>query len=105
MFDRTGTVYNGDLIATVGNNVYRIDVNGNYTQIAKGVIVYEGLEVVPNVPERYGDLAGKIILPQRSPYTQVRYIRFSYRSGRRLLKTEVGLFGLNLQVVGSIKSL
>jgi hypothetical protein len=60
--DRTG-IFGGDLIVvtTVGE-VWRIDKLGAPTPITtpKGVHL-EGMVVVPNIPRRYGPIAGKII--------------------------------------------
>ncbi|HTL34011.1 MAG TPA: hypothetical protein VL326_12840 [Kofleriaceae bacterium] len=60
--DRTG-IFGGDLIVvtTVGE-VWRVDKTGTPTPITtpKGVHL-EGLIVVPDIPVRYGPLAGKII--------------------------------------------
>jgi hypothetical protein len=60
--DRTG-IFNGDLIVvTTTGEVWRVDKTGAPTPITtpKGVHL-EGLIVVPNIPKRYGPLAGKII--------------------------------------------
>ncbi|HUS28587.1 MAG TPA: hypothetical protein VMZ53_08760 [Kofleriaceae bacterium] len=60
--DRTG-IFDGDLIvATTTGEVWRVNKAGTPTPITvpKGVHL-EGLIVVPNVPKRYGPIAGKII--------------------------------------------
>jgi hypothetical protein len=68
--DETG-IYNGDLIAvtTVGN-VWRINSNGEPTFLARaqspiggpvGPIHLEGVTTVPDIPEKYGPWAGKIV--------------------------------------------
>jgi hypothetical protein len=62
--DRTG-IFNGDLIVATtepAGEVWRIDKTGAPTQIGTGKGIHlEGLIVVPNIPVRYGPLAGKII--------------------------------------------
>jgi len=60
--DRTG-IWGGDLIAaTTDGEIWRIDVAGNPTLICDIAGVHlEGLISVPNAPERYGPLAGRII--------------------------------------------
>lgn len=60
--DRTG-IFGGDLIVvTTTGEVWRVNKDGMPTQISlpKGVHL-EGLIVVPDVPVRYGPIAGKII--------------------------------------------
>ena len=60
--DRTG-IFGGDLIVvTTTGEVWRVNKDGNPTQISvpKGVHL-EGLIVVPDLPVRYGPIAGKII--------------------------------------------
>ena len=60
--DRTG-IFGGDLIVvTTTGEIWRINMAGQPTQISppKGVHL-EGLIVVPNIPVRYGPIAGKII--------------------------------------------
>lgn len=60
--DRTG-VWNGDLlIVTDSGEIWRIDKQGNPTQVStpKGVHL-EGVISVPNNPTRFGPLAGKLI--------------------------------------------
>lgn len=59
--DRTG-VFNGDLIvATTTGEVWRVTPAGAATRITALGVHLEGLIVVPNVPVRFGPLAGKII--------------------------------------------
>lgn len=59
--DRTG-IFNGDLIvATTTGEVWRVTPAGVPTPIVSLGVHLEGLIVVPNVPVRYGPLAGKII--------------------------------------------
>lgn len=59
--DRTGE-FGGDLIvATTTGEVWRVTPAGVATPIATLGVHLEGLIVVPNVPVRYGPLAGKII--------------------------------------------
>jgi hypothetical protein len=59
--DRTG-IYGGDLIAvTTGGEVWRITSAGVPTLLADLDVHLEGVVVVPNVPVRFGPLAGKII--------------------------------------------
>jgi hypothetical protein len=59
--DRTG-LYGGDLIAvTTGGEVWRITAAGVATPIIDVNVHLEGLQVVPDLPARYGPLAGKII--------------------------------------------
>jgi hypothetical protein len=59
--DRTG-IYGGDLIAvTTGGEVWRITASGTPTLIADLNVHLEGVIVVPDVPVRFGPLAGKII--------------------------------------------
>jgi hypothetical protein len=60
--DRTG-IYGGDLIvATTVGEVWRINPNTTAaTRIAAVGVHLEGLITVPNIPVRYGPLAGKII--------------------------------------------
>ncbi|HSD88985.1 MAG TPA: hypothetical protein VLB44_15765 [Kofleriaceae bacterium] len=60
--DRTG-IFGGDLIVvTTTGEIWRVNMAGQPTQISppKGVHL-EGLIVVPNIPVRYGPIAGKII--------------------------------------------
>jgi len=60
--DRTG-IFNGDLVVvTTTGEVWRVDKAGIPTPITtpKGVHL-EGMIVVPNLPKRYGPIAGKII--------------------------------------------
>ncbi len=59
--DRTG-VFGGDLIAvtTVGE-IWRINASGQPNKLASVGVHLEGLDTVPNEPNRYGPLAGKII--------------------------------------------
>ncbi len=61
--DRTG-IFGGDLIvATTTGEVWRVNKDGTPTSITppKGVHL-EGLIVVPDIPVRYGPIAGKIIV-------------------------------------------
>lgn len=59
--DRTG-IYGGDLIAvTTGGEVWRITSAGAPTRLADLDVHLEGAIVVPNIPARFGPLAGKII--------------------------------------------
>ncbi len=59
--DRTG-IYGGDLIvATTTGEVWRVTPAGAPTRLAAVGVHLEGMIVVPNVPVRYGPLAGKII--------------------------------------------
>ncbi len=59
--DRTGT-FDGDLIVvTTSGEVWRVTVAGVPVRIAAAGVHLEGLVVVPDVPGRYGPLAGKII--------------------------------------------
>ncbi len=60
--DRTG-LYGGDLIvATTTGEVWRVNPNTAVpTRIAAVGVHLEGLITVPNIPVRYGPLAGKII--------------------------------------------
>ncbi len=59
--DRTG-IYGGDLIvATTTGEIWRVTPAGVPTRLAATGVHLEGLIVVPNVPVRYGPLAGKII--------------------------------------------
>ena len=59
--DRTG-IFNGDIIAaTTTGEVWRITPAGVPTRLAALGVHLEGLIVVPNVPVRFGPLAGKII--------------------------------------------
>ncbi len=59
--DRTG-IFGGDLIvATTTGEVWRVTPAGKPTRIAAAGVHLEGLVVVPNLPGRYGPLAGKII--------------------------------------------
>lgn len=75
VFDRTGTVYGGDLIVSFTYSVYRVQSSGTYQRIVYSDTFrnYEGLEIVPNDPVRYGPLAGNILIPQNpqtsSPYS------------------------------------
>jgi hypothetical protein len=59
--DATG-IYGGDLIAvtTVGR-VFRISQTGKWTMLADLKVHLEGLTVVPDLPARYGPLAGMIL--------------------------------------------
>lgn len=59
--DRTG-IFNGDLIVvTTTGQVWRVTPAGVPTLITSLGVHLEGMVVVPNVPVRYGPLAGKII--------------------------------------------
>jgi len=59
--DRTG-LYGGDLIAvTTGGEVWRITSAGAPTLLADLDVHLEGVMIVPDVPVRFGPLAGKII--------------------------------------------
>lgn len=59
--DRTG-LYGGDLIvATTAGELWRITSDGVPTQIAALGVHLEGLAVVPDLPARFGPLAGKIL--------------------------------------------
>lgn len=60
--DRTG-IYGGDLIVvTTTGEIWRVNNAGQATSISPPKAVHlEGLIVVPNIPVRYGPLAGKII--------------------------------------------
>ena len=61
-FDATG-LYGGDLItATTAGEVWRIKSDGTPTRLASLGVHLEGLIVVPNLPARYGPLAGKILV-------------------------------------------
>ena len=59
--DRTG-IFGGDLIvATTTGEVWRVTKDGVPTRLAAVGVHLEGMITVPNVPVRYGPLAGKII--------------------------------------------
>jgi hypothetical protein len=59
--DRTG-IYGGDLIAvTTGGEVWRVTSTAVPTRLADIDVHLEGLIVVPNIPVRFGPVAGKII--------------------------------------------
>ena len=59
--DRTG-IYGGDVIVvTSAGEVWRITPAGVPTMLASTGVHLEGMITVPNVPVRYGPLAGKII--------------------------------------------
>lgn len=59
--DRTG-IFGGDLIIVTNVcEVWRINSAAEPTLIANAGVHLEGMVVVPNSPERYGPLAGKII--------------------------------------------
>lgn len=59
--DRTG-IFGGDLIvATTSGEVWRVTKDGVPTRLAAVGVHLEGMITVPNVPVRYGPLAGKII--------------------------------------------
>jgi hypothetical protein len=59
--DRTG-VFNGDLmVVTNAGEVWRVDVNAVPTKIAAVGVHLEGAIVVPNKPNRFGPVAGKLI--------------------------------------------
>src|SRR4029453_5620696 len=59
--DRTG-LYNGDLIVcTTEGEVWRVNDVAEPTPIADVNVHLEGLVVVPDVPVRFGPLAGKIL--------------------------------------------
>lgn len=59
--DRTG-IYGGDLVVvTTTGEVWRVTINGAATRLAAVGVHLEGMITVPNVPVRYGPLAGKII--------------------------------------------
>lgn len=61
VFDSTG-LYGGDLVAvTTAGEVWRIRSDGTPTLLASLGVHLEGLMVVPNLPARYGPLAGKIL--------------------------------------------
>jgi hypothetical protein len=67
VFDRTGTVFNGDLICTFQNSVYRISSDASYSLIATDLNLYEGIDVVPRNESRYGVLSATVLLPCNSP--------------------------------------
>ena len=73
VFDATGTVYNGDLIVTFKNSVYRISPTGQYSLIISDPQLknYEGVVIVPNNPARYGQLASAMLFPQTADTTNV----------------------------------
>lgn len=55
-------IFGGDLIVvTTSGQVWRIDAQGNATQVADAKVHLEGVAVVPNKPARYGPLAGTIL--------------------------------------------
>lgn len=59
--DRTG-IYGGDMIAvTTGGEVWRITAGGTPSLLADLDVHLEGVVVVPNIPVRFGPIAGKII--------------------------------------------
>lgn len=59
--DRTG-VFNGDLIGvTTAGEVWRFDSSGVGTQVADVGVHLEGLATVPNIPSKWGAIAGCII--------------------------------------------
>lgn len=60
--DRTG-VFNGDLVVvTTAGEVWRVDVAGTPTKIAAVPGVHlEGAVIVPNKPNRFGPVAGKLL--------------------------------------------
>jgi RHS repeat-associated protein len=59
--DRTG-IFNGDLIVcTTAGGVWRISSAGVATRLATVGEHLEGLSVLPNLPEKYGPWAGKIV--------------------------------------------
>jgi hypothetical protein len=71
VFDRTGTVFNGDLIVSFSQSAYRVNASGYYSLIIKdsSLANYEGLEVVPTNDARYGPLSGSVLIPQNTnPY-------------------------------------
>ncbi len=61
VFDDSGTAYNGDLIVSFNQSVYRVGPLGTYSLIIRDARLknYEGLLVVPNDTATYGGLAGK----------------------------------------------
>jgi len=73
VFDRTGTVYDGDLIVSFTTSVYKVQSSGTYQAIVKNSNLknYEGLDIVPLDP-KYGDLSGAILIPQ-NPNTDNPY--------------------------------
>jgi hypothetical protein len=59
--DRTG-IYNGDLlVVTTAGELWRVTKDRDATRLAAVGVHLEGMISVPNVPVRYGPLAGKII--------------------------------------------
>lgn len=59
--DRTG-VFNGDLIGvTTAGEVWRFDASGVGTQVDDVGVHLEGLATVPNIPSKWGAIAGCII--------------------------------------------
>jgi RHS repeat-associated protein len=70
--DRTG-VFGGDLIAvTTAGGVWRINAAGQATQLARIPTHLEGLSTIPDIPQKYGPWAGKILIgaeQQRGFYT------------------------------------
>jgi hypothetical protein len=66
-FDSAG-LFGGDLIALNGGDVWQIDANDNATLLSQINITghqnLEGLAVLPNDPNRYGPLAGCVIVGQ-----------------------------------------
>jgi RHS repeat-associated protein len=60
--DRTG-IYGGDLIVvTTSGGVWRVSSAGQPTKLAQIPTHLEGLSTIPDVPERYGPWAGKILV-------------------------------------------
>ncbi|MET0623972.1 MAG: DUF6531 domain-containing protein, partial [Pyrinomonadaceae bacterium] len=60
--DRTG-VFGGDLIAvTTGGGVWRVNSAGRASRVAQLNTHLEGLSTIPNIAEKYGPWAGKILI-------------------------------------------
>ena len=67
IFDHTGEFDNELIAVTNHGQVWRVTADGIPTQIVKiSGIHLEGVAVVPNLPMRYGPLAGKIITGDES---------------------------------------
>jgi len=68
VFDRTGEVYDGNLLFASYQSVYEVFPNATYREIISSseLTNYEGMDVVPYNTTRYGPLSGTIVIPQNS---------------------------------------
>lgn len=71
-FDQSGTVFGGDLVVASYTSLYLVHSNATYELIYQNNNLnnYESLEIIPLDYERYGPLAGTVLVLQ-NPYATV----------------------------------